>query len=191
MSDKDRTEDRDGTGQLTEDTDGTGGTDGTGDKDWDRERERDRTGDRTADRGQGRDKGRGGERTEDRGQRLAVLTPKPPSPHPKTLLLPKRKSCSKEVEADGVESMKALYHTVDYCRHGTPWRKRTRFAVWGKKNVCTELRLLCSSKGGMCDITGKQHHRLSGWVRGQAITSQAEEYPAGVATAIARHLACA
>ena len=83
----------------------------------------------------------------------------------------------------------AVCHTVDYCRYGTAWRKRTRFAVWGAKDVCHELHLLCSSKGGICDVTGKKHLHLTGWVRGQAVTRQAEEYPGGVAMALARHLA--
>ena len=62
----------------------------------------------------------------------------------------------------------AFLHTVDYCMHGTPWRKRTRFAVWGKKAATPELTLLCSSKGGICDMTGRPHVQLTGFAGGVA-----------------------
>ena len=40
----------------------------------------------------------------------------------------------------------------------------------------------------MCDFSGKEHTKLTGWVRGTARTRGAEEYPRGVADAIATAL---
>ena len=67
---------------------------------------------------------------------------------------------------------------TDYCQHGTPWRKRTRFSMWNC--ACAEhLSLLCSSRGGICSRTGKPHVKLEGWdkVRKVRRTKLAEPYP--------------
>lgn len=77
-----------------------------------------------------------------------------------------------------------LAHTCDYCQHGTAWRKRTRFVAWNAKRS-EDLSRLCSSKGGICDHTQKPHTKLTGWTRGGAKTREAEEYPRGIAKAIA------
>ena len=82
----------------------------------------------------------------------------------------------------------AVLHTCDYCQHGTPWRKRTRFAAWHTGARSKVLMRLCSSKHGVCDRTGKPHIRLRGWVRGFAQTRTAEEYPKGIAKGIAELL---
>jgi hypothetical protein len=81
----------------------------------------------------------------------------------------------------------AVLHTTDYCKFGTPWRKRTRFALWnGSRSKA--LSVMCSSKGSICDVTGIQHVRLTGWSPDGALTRDAEEYPLGVAEAIAEAL---
>ena len=77
-----------------------------------------------------------------------------------------------------------IFHTCDYCQHGTAWRKRTRFVAWNAERS-DDLSRLCSSKKGICDRSGERHATLTGWSRDGAKTRAAEEYPRGSAKAIA------
>ena len=49
---------------------------------------------------------------------------------------------------------------LDFCCYGTPWRKRTKLVFWFLD--LTPLNRICSSAKGICDHTGRQHHRLEG-----------------------------
>ena len=66
---------------------------------------------------------------------------------------------------------------VDYCRFGTPWRKRTRLRGINVTELET-LQLQCSGKQGLC-YTGKPHQRLNGSdpKTHQLWTRLAEPYP--------------
>eukprot|EP00438_Fugacium_kawagutii_P006915 Skav203581 [mRNA] locus=scaffold935:89412:94199:+ [translate_table: standard] len=66
--------------------------------------------------------------------------------------------------------------TVDYCRFGTPWRKRTKFF---SDTVLSQFRTLCAG----C----KKHQLLQGRSKehGKSWTLVAQPYPAGVCEALA------
>ena len=71
--------------------------------------------------------------------------------------------------------------TCDQCLFGAPWRKRTRLACWHA--APTDKPLLCASRAGMCDASGKPHVHLVGRVPGssEARTKQAEGYTSSFA----------
>ena len=64
----------------------------------------------------------------------------------------------------------------DFCMEGVAWRKRTRFLFFGADlgPACKH----CSSKGGVCDRSGKRHHILEGKCGTKFWTAIAEPYPA-------------
>ena len=77
--------------------------------------------------------------------------------------------------------------TCDLCAFGTPYRKRTRVAFWNC-HPTSALSRKCSSKGGRCDYTQKDHIILTGWARHTFKTASASEYPAGFASEIVQSL---
>ena len=83
--------------------------------------------------------------------------------------------------------------TGDYCLHGTPYRKRTRFATWNCSQDFVNASILnkrCSSKKSICDRSGKKHIVLEGPTVGPGPkgwkTSAAQVYPKPVAKASAK-----
>ena len=84
------------------------------------------------------------------------------------------------------ERVSCYNHILDFCSFGTPWRKRTRFAIWN----CLHLDLLlghkCSSRKGMCDFSGNQHVRLEGCKDGKFLTHAAQSYPKKLCQLFAR-----
>ena len=66
---------------------------------------------------------------------------------------------------------------VDYCRFGTPWRKRTRFLV--KLPSITTQKCLCNCT---CAHTVLRGHNPNGFL----YTKLAEPYPLPLASALAR-----
>ena len=96
-----------------------------------------------------------------------------------------------EMGAEDAEMLK-----VCYCMMGRPFRKRTRFLVWNAPSprILEEevhrcaTKFSCSSPKGVCRRTGERHLRLSGWVRGKALTKQGEKYPKKFVNMIARIL---
>ena len=96
-----------------------------------------------------------------------------------------------EMGAEDAEMLK-----VCYCMMGRPFRKRTRFLVWNapsprileEEQERAKKDFMCSSPNGVCRLTGEQHLILRGWVRGKALTKQAEKYPKKFVNMIARIL---
>ena len=64
---------------------------------------------------------------------------------------------------------------TDYCLFGVPWRKRTTFLYCHVD--LDDIAGTCSSKGGICDRTGKAHIQLAGAQNGVLRTKLAEPYP--------------
>ena len=72
------------------------------------------------------------------------------------------------------EHVSFKHAAVDMCQYGTPWRKRTRLALWHiQRSVCFQL---CSGRG-RCSRTRVAHVQLEGARR----TKLAQEYPAAFA----------
>ena len=73
--------------------------------------------------------------------------------------------------------------TLDFCRFGAPWRKRTTLMFVHMDLNAVGLR--CCGRG-VCDVTGRPHTQLMGKDQhGRFRTAVAEAYPPRLATAIA------
>ena len=80
-------------------------------------------------------------------------------------------------------------HILDMCRFGTPWRKRTKIAMWGA-GFHPHLHVRCTGKGGLCSVSGKPHLVLEGVDprTGLKRTAVAAAYPKSLSRALARTL---
>lgn len=76
---------------------------------------------------------------------------------------------------------------VDMCAFGAPWRKRTRLVMWNAEPPAPPR---CTRRHGACSFSGKHHVILEGRdASGMLWTQRAQEYPTGLAAAIATSLA--
>ena len=78
--------------------------------------------------------------------------------------------------------------TLDQCRFGTPWRKRTRMLLLHCCSVhCLDRR--CAGRKGLCSTTGKHHIILQGsGPGGKTWTSRAQTFPKKFADELGRIL---
>ena len=65
---------------------------------------------------------------------------------------------------------------TDMCVYGTPWKKPTRFAIWGPGRFDVKLDR-CHPSGKVCSTSGKEHVQLVGQVNGVWRTSLGQIYP--------------
>ena len=78
--------------------------------------------------------------------------------------------------------------TLDQCRFGTPWRKRTRMLLLHCCSVhCLDRR--CAGRKGLCSTTGRHHIILQGsGPGGKTWTSRAQTFPKKLADELGRIL---
>ena len=79
-----------------------------------------------------------------------------------------------------LEATTGVYAQVaDLCSFGTPWKKPTRFLIFGIDYSDSEsLTLRCAGRGGMCSTSSKRHFLLEGpGPDGKPRTRTAQEYP--------------
>ena len=75
---------------------------------------------------------------------------------------------------------------ADYCQWGTPWRKATRFRFFNvPPGRVAAIARRCSGRRGRCSRTKMRHVVLRGRLGGRNLTSIAEPYPEGLASALA------
>ena len=70
----------------------------------------------------------------------------------------------------------AVFVDAHFCQYGCPYKKATRFLVWGQHRHRVVLSQCCRRKG-ICSRTGRKHIELSGLHRGVFRTSAAQVYP--------------
>ena len=86
-----------------------------------------------------------------------------------------------------LQKMGAYFLQLDFCQYGRPYRKRTKFLVWG--NAWTDVELMsCTGKGCICSRTGRRHINLSGLQNGRWRSSAAQIYSKEFGQTLSRQL---
>ena len=90
---------------------------------------------------------------------------------------------------EGLRWKHSCLYTVDYCRYGTEWRKRTR--LWAVNADLEGSSRTCQGSHAACSESGKPHTVLMGRRRGVHLTKLAESYPHRWCNAISSDLVVA
>ena len=78
---------------------------------------------------------------------------------------------------------------LDMCAFGARWRKRTCILAWCSPGAKSSLNSRCTGHAGKCSFSGDYHVVLAGaGPHGKLWTSVAQEYPKGLARALAGSL---
>ena len=83
----------------------------------------------------------------------------------------------------------AVFHRVDFCAYGVPWRKSTGLLAHAFDNLPAALQC-CSASHGRCQFSGKKHIVLAGKnASGMWLTRIAQPYPLKLCHAVCGQLA--